>query len=768
MPWSEIFRRATKFTSGELDHSSGQALLIQGQLFYSLNASRRITTLPPPPYEGHILRDTRTCDVEEFHEPLWFSPETAHISFLPLKPVFAGYPFQRLFTIPYESYSRFLRGRYSMDLNQTIKWTWVERELQWIIGQLAARYEVPEKERTLVIEKAVAGPTIFDTAREFSTSTHRTKNWFSMYMAMMSFLIAVGLSHCNESFNDQSKAPDWYTHLLDRQWKEFYVSAIRLTMGVFGPDVHRAGVFLKLTEPHRLQYSVDFFCRFSVPVWYPWSHAEINEAKKSPAVLRLKPPAHLLQEAVTFLSKEPSPSPVKHSSQHPPADETPWVKFFAEREERCCMLRQNETAHKRRQRLGRERQPGTANAMVFVWSYDKFGHWYRELQVQEDNVEILHEYEPQDKSYNATFNEWDCGPFSGFAEENSDDLYGLFETSSEDNHPPVGQMAPVAPDMLVVEPHQNFEQEHTPSTITVPQHTQPTYTYDPDAPLQVLHDVYGFIPPLAMDPQHPAQAVPEVTTSSRKLVSLLVGVDEGRLTDLLKSYSGRLAAKFALNLADSNTTPGADVFDLIAGNYRPLASSARLKTLTKIDDDLFVFNFEGDLHKWRLAVTNIVDALLVCRLPPPMSAYELAYELLTRGIPFRTLQPVVQASSWHPPLSCMIPYRQPGYVYTHDDYHLYLDDRKTLLSDPRIARAAVMEGGILWRLSAASVSFPQVLEGPSGTARLLHRGALFETPGVPGLTHMYDDVLHSTEADRLCGLVYELTCKRFAHIFPNN
>ena len=207
-----------------------------------------------------------------------------------------------------------------------------------------------------------------------------------------------------------------------------------------------------------------------------------------------------------------------------------------------------------------------------------------------------------------------CGPFSGFAEENSDDLYGLFETSSEDNHPPVGQMAPVAPDMLVVEPHQNFEQEHTPSTITVPQHTQPTYTYDPDAPLQVLHDVYGFIPPLAMDPQHPAQAVPEVTTSSRKLVSLLVGVDEGRLTDLLKSYSGRLAAKFALNLADSNTTPGADVFDLIAGNYRPLASSARLKTLTKIDDDLFVFNFEGDLHKWRLAVTNIVDALLVCRL----------------------------------------------------------------------------------------------------------------------------------------------------------
>jgi len=64
------------------------------------------------------------------------------------------------------------------------------------------------------------------------------------------------------------------------------------------------------------------------------------------------------------------------------------------------------------------------------------------------------------------------------------------------------------------------------------------------------------------------------------------------------------------------------------------------------------------------------------------------------------------------------------------------------------------------------VSFPQVLEGPSGTARLLHRGVLFETPGVPdGLTHMYDDTMHLTEANRLCGLVYELTCKCSACTF---
>jgi len=672
-------------------------MLIQGQLFYSLNASRRITALPPLPHEGHILRDTRTCDVEEFHEPLWFSPETAHISFLLLKPVFAGYPFQLLFTIPYESYSRFLSGCYSMDLNQTIKWTWVEQELQWIIRQLAAHYKVPEKESKLVIKKALAGPTIFDTAREFSVSIHRAKNWFSMYMAMVSFLIAVGLSHRNESFDDQGKAPDWYTHLLDQKWKEFYVSAIHLSMGIFGPHVHRAGVFLKLIQPHRQQYSVDFFCHFNVPVWYPWSQAEINEARKSPAVCCLQPPAHLLQEAVTFLSKEPSLPPVKQSSQRPSDDKTPWVEFFAEREERCRMLRQNETAHRRQQRLGREREPGTKNAKVFVWVYDKFGHWYRELQVQDDNLKVLHEYEPQDKSYNAIFNEWDCGPFSGFAKENPDDLYGLFETSNEEDYSPVGQMAPpVAPDMPEIELRQNFEQEHTPSTITMPHHTQPVYTYEPDALLQVLHDVYGFIPPLAMAPQHPAQAVPEVTTSTRKLVSALVGVDEHRLTDLLKSYSGQLAAKFAQNLANCNTTPGADVFDLIAGNYKSLAGSDRLKTLTKIGDDLFVFNLKGDLHKWRLAVTNVVDALLVCRLPPPMSAYELAYEILTRGIPFRTLQPVVQATAWHPPLRCMIPYRQPGYVYTHDDYHLYLDDRKTLLSDPRIACAAVMEGGILW------------------------------------------------------------------------
>ena len=47
------------------------------------------------------------------------------------------------------------------------------------------------------------------------------------------------------------------------------------------------------------------------------------------------------------------------------------------------------------------------------------------------------------------------------------------------------------------------------------------------------------------------------------------------------------------------------------------------------------------------------------------------------------------------------------------DYDAYARQREIILSQPR-GRAALMRGGIIWRLSTSIVSFSSVLQGPTG------------------------------------------------------
>ena len=60
-------------------------------------------------------------------------------------------------------------------------------------------------------------------------------------------------------------------------------------------------------------------------------------------------------------------------------------------------------------------------------------------------------------------------------------------------------------------------------------------------------------------------------------------------------------------------------------------------------------------------------------------------------------------------------YRQPGYKPTPQDYALYEDTRKRLLAEAR-GRAALMAGGIVWRLAYEDLAPGTVLLGPSPEA----------------------------------------------------
>src|SRR5208282_1210554 len=127
---------------------------------------------------------------------------------------------------------------------------------------------------------------------------------------------------------------------------------------------------------------------------------------------------------------------------------------------------------------------------------------------------------------------------------------------------------------------------------------------------------------------------------------------------------------------------------------------------------------------------------------------ELARELLNRGIRFHTLLllPCIRPS---PPAPVSIPLRLSGYEFTSKDYHAYVQERSALLADTRVARAALLRGGVVWRLAMATLSFDDVLQGPSVAATLYHRGVCFKIGD--DSVELCDDGLSQLEYDIICG-----------------
>ena len=97
-----------------------------------------------------------------------------------------------------------------------------------------------------------------------------------------------------------------------------------------------------------------------------------------------------------------------------------------------------------------------------------------------------------------------------------------------------------------------------------------------------------------------------------------------------------------------------------------------------------------------------------------------------------------------------VPVHLPGYKFTQDDYYAYEQQRAALLSDPRVARSALLRGGIVWRIAVATLSFDDVLEGPTTAATLQRRGIIVKTND--DSTDLCDDGLSQLELDIICGL----------------
>ena len=185
----------------------------------------------------------------------------------------------------------------------------------------------------------------------------------------------------------------------------------------------------------------------------------------------------------------------------------------------------------------------------------------------------------------------------------------------------------------------------------------------------------------------------------------------------------------------------------------------RMRVIDHGENKWYVFNFkEAATVPWMVALPNVVNALYVCRLDHTgglhITDFEVARELLNHGIQFSTLLPVRPLPLSITP-AIVVPVRLPGYKFTEDDYYAYEQQCAALLSDPRVARAALLRGGIVWRLTVATLSFDDVLEGPTTAATLQRRGIVIRTSD--NSTDLCDDGLSQLELDIICSVHHCLT-----------
>ncbi|KAG6915610.1 hypothetical protein DXG01_010725 [Tephrocybe rancida] len=751
-----------------LDKQRGRVLILDGDMYYSPNSSRRVELPPYDEHKGrqHKIFERKDARVEIYHQPRWWTLTFGWVSFVSIKPCFYSSLFEPLAKFPtrYEKFKqKGIEFGYCLPQKFCDDWRHLEECFVSATSIMADTYETAASRPFSPWALGYAGGyRSYKYAVERAT---RSRDWFSIWMGLMSYLIAV------------VQSPEkWVTLLKGRGFEQTWLdSLLTSTVCDFSSNAFRAGIFLDLIEPGDCQPDVKWFINYNVPVWYRWGQLEAGDK----TLAHLAPLPSQMQEATTTLTVVPSITPQIHlPSKNHAEGVRAYTLFFAARQQRNAKLLLTETPTDRQARLSRERKPPTSGAKVFEWETTQGDPtlWVRVPVGRIHREETLGNYSAAQKRYDSFRNEWDCCEEFGDGDDDDDDgwdseLWGI-PTDSIDPTQPLTALNPVlsAPMTLThpPEPAQILDAERIDVSRSHP--LRDHYVGEPLIPhpntidlleqevLETLILHYGYTPPIPL----PTYVPPINNEGDYKRLVRLLGLSWARCQNRMSQRYMALA-KVYLDSFISGVRPSNDACDFNVYNRATLAHATRLKHLRFVETvqekptTLYMFDFGGRSEApWKLAMIGAADALMVCRLDGRMGEYEIASYLLGHGIPFRTLissESISRAPREPPPL-CVLPMRLSDAQFTQKDYDNYARERSTLLRHPRV-RVALMRGGFAWRLCAPIVSFESVLQGPTGWNPV--PGTMF-TARDPKTNEIFvDDELTEVELNSITGTYVCLT-----------
>ncbi|KAF8814312.1 hypothetical protein BYT27DRAFT_7219882 [Phlegmacium glaucopus] len=726
-----------------MDKTNGCVQVLNSRVFFSPNCSCTVEYPPPiqderggkpnpflPSHQPNKCCNYFELDTTKYASPRWWTLAFGWISFFPLMPSFCGPIFEKLF-MPRNHHHVFNEelGEYFMPLSLSNKWLQVDRDLSDAVYLIRHQYLLPF---VYPINTSGFG---YSKSHKRSGALHmalrRGRDWFVVWMALLSYTIA-GAENIHSSAKDSVTLakPSWYDILLEH-FDAWWLEALHASTVCLFSHTPRAGVFLKLEVFDSNQPLPKFFCRFHVPVWYPWSSEGTTFLTKSPhpSTSTLMPSTSTPMPSTSTpmpSTSTPMPSlPPFAGSSTQPKQHITWAEFILQCKKHYEERVRKETPQEQQVRLARLRNPPKISAKVFEWLVDDNGDLYRQAIPKKMRKDILDSYLARQIYYDPIENEYDCceeydsgAPGGPLDDSDSDDVswdgddVGMNQ-AGEDRIPPARVPSPD----IEINDSWNLQSVEAPNPSS------------PDNFIAEVHRIlfmhFGYTPVIPAPTFH---------------------------DPVLKTEKDRLRGSIS-----------ADEWDLSRENRQSIFFSTHLKAIRCVDQGLFMFDFKDrSTVTWKLTVKTAAHALLVCRLDSHLNESDLAYYLLQNGIPFHTLQLSTTLGrspiSRHPPL--VIPFRPANYEFTWRDYEAFRQQCHVIFKQPR-GRAALLRGYYPWRLAINDISLSSVISGPSGWSTDPNEMLVVKLPETG--EEFIDDKLTDTELKLLSG-TYDASTSQHASL----
>ncbi|TFK19201.1 hypothetical protein FA15DRAFT_601973, partial [Coprinopsis marcescibilis] len=751
----------------------GNFLVVDGQVFYSPNC-KRVVEVP-----AAINTDKSNLNPfqpgvrwEDLRNPCRWSRAYGWASFIPLDRLFGAYPFNEVAFIPQLELDP-ESELYSHTVKIIDMWSELDAGLHQVASVLFSKYDAPA-----VFPYSIRGwkfQTKFRSLGKGRALTYAARDWLLVWMGLLSFLIAYAESRCEEfeKFREDHSQEEIAKLSRIKHWQEAlnptaYPAIQYLTESLplsavcsFLPSTRRCGIFLDLTNKAEFQPSVTWFIERGVPVWFPWT-ADTPQYLAKLNMSHLIPPAHVLQkQSQTILTRLSLPIPAL-LAQRKSAPAIDYRKQQQESEEKARV-------DGRCQRVAadnRARKPPTTSAQVHLYESDVDNPAKLKLEVvsKAQRGETLGSHTDNQSRYFPEFNIWVCcvdmAPDEAADDDEDNDLEWYFN--------PQGQSELVQ--HIPLRSTQTFPSAslYLPDDIIPPADFTDTFMGEggcdrlEHAICQDMKMFYGFVAPIPYPTGKPASQKTEQDMNS---FLRAVGFEQ-------KSAATR--AFFDLGISDAifnfyhvcihateTSHPSPESWDILPESFSPPANASILDGLSfvayhakslgattqpKQGKQRFWLILElSPSHPWRLALRTAADLVTICRFHPSSTPNKIVTFLVQRGIPFQTLQAVDTPPRHVPyhPTPNQLPRKPQNHIFTVDDYRQYAHTRDLMLGNPRM-RAALLRGGIVWRLAYNAMSISDALDGPTGVPDLIIQD--------PKTKEYYrDDQLTTLEEDIIVG-----------------
>lgn len=617
----------------------------------------------------------------------------------------------------------------------------------------------------------------------------RARKAFAPLMAMCSFAIAM-------TPNFTEEAPAWVEYLSKNGAHPRWLQELRRTSIVnLAKGIGRVGCVLRPNPACQFMERIPKFILANVPVWLIWNNpkdyhgtscAQYRPSQQAVQDAQRRPHqgAACVAAAPRLFLHDNQPSPIEqhhetHIHTHHVATfpSTPDIEEPPLPEPHCGQIR-GETVHEfmeRRAQMNSQRErketpderrsrtqkiaaaeayalPGRQGARVYEWvAHGK--HWIRTALTRgyvEQQWELM---APGHLRYDSFRNEWDyCELFDPAAEATIDDDYDDLARDYLQGPDSSNEASPETPRSRRVidgvaprdSPFgtKNLDQEYVDAQSA-------SELTKPEALDIVLGSRYGFCG--ASGPEVPDAASWHYT---RKTLS------DTESAWTWPEYQGQVH-HFVRKVVLNDVPP--HIWDLDPASARPVMFFNSDIVVERVTTGPRVFYRIVPLHppageapQWDLVVPDAITAVeCLRRSHPTLGKAGLVQFFSQTGRPFFTRMPV------HPqPTPARVPHFLSSFAERHHeyspdplDYKGYERDRAVFLQSDR-ARAAIKEGGIVWRLAVDHLRLADVMAGPVDLPSAVYERFDGEAVG------SCDDELTTDELNLMCG-VYRIFTRQY-------